>query len=113
MAIRIKAHHNGDDVFVLWRPDGPTPACRGFAVEKRTKSKGVEVLPTWMGFEKTKWKKGTKKLSTVWPVQKFTWVDYSTRDGDTVQYRVVPMVGKVGLSSGETTWRAAGRRGST
>lgn len=96
MAIRIKAYQNGDDVFLLWKPSATIDQCRGFAIERKKKGGPTEVLPTWMGFENTTWKKGTRKPSNVWPVQKFTWVDYSTRDGDTVQYRVIPMVGEAG-----------------
>jgi phosphatidylserine/phosphatidylglycerophosphate/cardiolipin synthase-like enzyme len=96
MAIPVKAHQNGDDVFLVWRPDDVIVDCRGFAIEKKKNGGAVEVLPTWMGFAGTTWKKGERKPSTAWPVQKFTWVDYSPRDGETVQYRVVPMVGKAG-----------------
>jgi phosphatidylserine/phosphatidylglycerophosphate/cardiolipin synthase-like enzyme len=111
MAIALKALQNGDDVFLLWKPDAVIDGCRGFAIERKKKGGATETLPTWMGFEKTKWKKGASKPSNVWPVQKYTWVDYSTRDGDTVRYRVVPMVGKAGelhsvddKASGWTAW---------
>lgn len=96
MSIELKAFQNGDDVFLLWKPDAVIKGCRGFAIERKKKGASTTTLPTWMGFEKTKWKRGTSKPSTVWPVQKYTWVDFSTRDGDTVQYRVVPMVGEAG-----------------
>jgi phosphatidylserine/phosphatidylglycerophosphate/cardiolipin synthase-like enzyme len=96
VAIQLKALQNGDDVFLLWRPDAVIPGCRGFAIERKKKGGAATTLPTWMGFEKTKWKRGASKPSTVWPVQKYTWVDFSTRDGDTVRYRVVPMVGEAG-----------------
>ena len=111
MSIPVKGYQNGDDVFLLWRPDGAIATCRGFAIEKRMKGRAAELLPTWMGFEGTKWKKGASKPSNVWPVQKYTWVDYSTQDGDTVQYRVIPMVGEAGalhrrddLASNWTNW---------
>jgi len=96
MPIQLKAYQNGDDVFLLWKPDATIDECRGFAIERKKKGGATETLPTWMGFEGTHWKRGTSKLSNVWPVQRYTWVDYSTRDGDTVKYRVVPMAGKAG-----------------
>jgi phosphatidylserine/phosphatidylglycerophosphate/cardiolipin synthase-like enzyme len=111
MPIHLKAYQNGDDVFLLWRPDAVIHECRGFAIERKKKGGATETLSTWMGFEGTKWKRGMSKPSTVWPVQRYTWVDFSTRDGDTVQYRVVPMVGKAGAlhglvdkASGWTGW---------
>jgi len=96
MTIRLKACQNGDDVFLLWKPDAVIDECRGFAIERKKKGGATETLSTWMGFEGTKWKRGASKPSSVWPVQRYTWVDFSTRDGDTVQYRVVPMAGKAG-----------------
>lgn len=111
MSFPVKAYHNGDDVFLLWRPAASIESCRGFAIEKKLKGRAPEILPTWMGFEHTKWKKGNSKPSTVWPVQKYSWVDFSTRDGDVVQYRVIPMIrlnGKLqrrnDLASAWTDW---------
>ena len=47
--MKIKVYHNGDDVFVAWKPAGFIPACRGFALLRRRN--GVEeVVSTWVGF---------------------------------------------------------------
>ena len=59
MAIRVKACQNGDDVFLLWKPSTTIHQCRGFAIERKKRGGPTEILPTWMGFEGTKWKKGT------------------------------------------------------
>ena len=32
MRIKVKVHHNGDDVFVGWKPAGFIADCRGFAL---------------------------------------------------------------------------------
>jgi hypothetical protein len=47
--MKVRVHHNGDDVFIAWQPDGFIPACRGFALMRRRN--GVEeVVSTWVGF---------------------------------------------------------------
>jgi len=33
MSFPVKAYHNGDDVFLLWRPAAAIKDCRGFAIE--------------------------------------------------------------------------------
>jgi len=34
MSFPVKAYHNGDDVFLLWRPAAAIKDCRGFAIEQ-------------------------------------------------------------------------------
>src|SRR5678809_1579301 len=92
MTIQLKAFQNGDDVFLAWRSSKFIDECRGFAVELRRNGKS-EYLETYAGFEHEVWKRGDKKPSTKWPVQKFSWTHYTARPGDTVSYRIIPMVG--------------------
>ena len=48
--MKVNAYHNGDDVFIAWKPDGFIPDCRGFALLR--KRNGVEeTVSTWVGFE--------------------------------------------------------------
>lgn len=90
--MRVNVYHNGDDVFIAWKPDGFIPECRGFAVLRRRN--GVEeTMETWVGFEEQEHKDGERRASTNWPVQKYQWTDYMANPGDTLQYRVIPMVG--------------------
>ena len=47
--MKVRVHHNGDDVFIAWKPAGFIPDCRGFALLRRRN--GVEeVVSTWVGF---------------------------------------------------------------
>ena len=49
MDMKVKVYHNGDDVFIAWKPAGFIDECRGFAAPRRN---GVEELvSTWVGFE--------------------------------------------------------------
>jgi len=90
--MKVKVHHNGDDVFIAWKPDGFIKDCRGFALLRRRN--GVEeVVSTWVGFENQPHKLGERRASTNWPIQKYQWTDYMAKPGDKLRYRVVPMVG--------------------
>lgn len=90
--MKVNLYHNGDDVFIAWKPKGFIPECRGFAVLRRRN--GVEeTMNTWVGFEKDKHDEGERRASTNWPVQKYQWTDYMANPGDRLQYRVIPMVG--------------------
>ena len=101
--MKVNVYHNGDDVFIAWKPKGFIKDCRGFALLRRRN--GIEeVVSTWVGFVGQKHKKGERRSSTNWPVQKYQWTDYMAAPGDTLQYRVVPMVGsdKDNLSADHT-----------
>ena len=92
MRIKVQVYHNGDDVFVGWKPAGFIAGCRGFALMRRRN--GVEeVVSTWVGFEGQDHALGERRASTNWPIQKYQWTDYMANPGDTLQYRVLAMVG--------------------
>jgi phosphatidylserine/phosphatidylglycerophosphate/cardiolipin synthase-like enzyme len=85
-------YHNGDDVFIAWKPDGFIADCRGFALLRRRN--GVEeVVSTWVGFEGDQARDGERRASTNWPIQKYQWTDYMANAGDRLAYRVLAMVG--------------------
>lgn len=90
--MKVKVYHNGDDVFIAWKPQGFIPDCRGFALFRRRN--GIEeIVSTWVGFENEPHPAGARRASTNWPIQKYQWTDYMASPGDKLQYRVVPMVG--------------------
>ena len=90
--MNVKVYHNGDDVFIAWKPAGFIPNCRGFALMRRRN--GIEeTVSTWVGFEGQPHQEGEHRASTDWPIQKYQWTDYMANPGDKVQYRVLPMVG--------------------
>jgi phosphatidylserine/phosphatidylglycerophosphate/cardiolipin synthase-like enzyme len=81
--MKIRAYHNGDDVFIAWKPDGFIADCRGFALMRRRN--GIEeTVSTWVGFAGQASEPGERRASTTWPIQKYQWTDY----------RIVPMIGK-------------------
>jgi phosphatidylserine/phosphatidylglycerophosphate/cardiolipin synthase-like enzyme len=90
--MKVKIYHNGDDVFVAWKPVGFIAECRGFALLRRRN--GIEeTVSTWVGFEDDQAVEGERRASTNWPIQKYQWTDYMANPGDSLQYRVLPMVG--------------------
>jgi phosphatidylserine/phosphatidylglycerophosphate/cardiolipin synthase-like enzyme len=96
--MRIKAFADADEAFVAWRPDGPIDGCRGFAVYRRKPGKSPEIVPAFVGFEGSVADDDGPRFqpSTVWPVQKYSWIDFLAQPGDRLKYRVVPMVGPKG-----------------
>lgn len=90
--MKVNVYHNGDDVFIAWKPQGFIPHCRGFALLRRRNGL-EETVSTWVGFEDDEHKEGERRASTNWPIQKYQWTDYMANPGDKLQYRVVPMVG--------------------
>ena len=90
--MKVRVFHNGDDVFIGWKPDGFIDDCRGFALLRRRN--GIEEpVSTWVGFEDDEAEDGERRASTNWPIQKYQWTDYMANPGDTLQYRVLPMIG--------------------
>ena len=90
--MKVNVYHNGDDVFIAWKPAGFIPGCRGFALLRRRNGL-EEMVSTWVGFEDDEAKDGERRASTNWPIQKYQWTDYMANPGDTLQYRVIPMIG--------------------
>ncbi|MBX3235843.1 MAG: hypothetical protein KF814_06805 [Nitrospiraceae bacterium] len=96
MPVTVTLIANCDDAVVFWRIDAHIPNCWGFAVEREQKLSGGTIqrstLDNRMGFEADHPKQGEHRPSTVWPFQRFWWADYDANLGDTVRYRVTPMV---------------------
>ena len=91
------AYSNDSVVFIAWQYDKSIANCLGFDVRRTDlKTKAMTHMPTWIPFigqTNTSWKPSG---SDVWPVQKFSWRDFSIQSGGSYQYEVVPMVGAPG-----------------
>jgi phosphatidylserine/phosphatidylglycerophosphate/cardiolipin synthase-like enzyme len=93
---RIIALHNNDVVFLAWQYDKAILNCLGFTVRRRdlkSEAATYEPLPAWVG-----WQGGTNenwqaKTTDIWPVQKFSWRDFTCTPGEKYQYQVIPMIG--------------------
>src|SRR5262249_61559998 len=121
MAIHALIHAGSDDAFIAWQ-SGFIPDCRGFALYRRIKrgpqsppspntvaqpdAQGFveEVVASWVGFANgPDVPPGTREPTTTWRIQKYLWSDFAVRSGNTVSYRVVPMVGPRNPLQGRTT----------
>ena len=101
MPVTLRVLVNEDDALLYWRIPAPIPGCRGFAIERRIIRPGVaqaqDFLLNRMGFENQPLPPdpkgfGFSKPSTEWPFQRFSWTDHDAGTGDTVSYRVIPMI---------------------
>ncbi len=103
MTVKLKVYTNEDDALLYWSIAAPIPGCRGFAIQRRKtdakKKKTEGFLENRVGFEnekppatQTEGQEAVTKPSTEWPFQRFSWTDHDANTGDTVSYRVVPVV---------------------
>jgi phosphatidylserine/phosphatidylglycerophosphate/cardiolipin synthase-like enzyme len=95
MPTKIAVYRNEDDCFIAWSVSAPVPGCLGFAIERELK-RGGKTKRSWLenrvGFSTEQVRPGAHRPSTEWPFQRFTWTDHETDTGDSVRYRVVPMI---------------------
>jgi hypothetical protein len=98
---------NNDTVFLSWVYDEKIEDCLGFAVY-RTDSVGQNTpLPAWVGFKGGSNPDWVHKDTTVWPVQKFNWRDFTAKRGATYTYEIVPMTGTPDKLQADTSKRLA------
>ena len=91
------AYSNNSVVFLAWQYDNPIANCLGFDVRRTNlKTKLMTHMPTWVPFQGESNEEWKPRGSDVWPVQKFSWRDFSTESGGSYQYEIVPMVGTPG-----------------
>jgi phosphatidylserine/phosphatidylglycerophosphate/cardiolipin synthase-like enzyme len=92
MSIDVKVYDNGDHTCLVWLPTDlkAIKDCRGFTIQ-RTRGGQSDYLHGFVGFSDKD--KLDPKAPWKFPVQRFLWWDYGVKPGDSVQYRVVPVVG--------------------
>jgi phosphatidylserine/phosphatidylglycerophosphate/cardiolipin synthase-like enzyme len=92
----IRAYANCDDAYVVWRYPEVIPGCRGFALFRKPEGGDPAPVQTFVPFAGETKQDGEHRPSTEWPIQRFAWADVFARNGETLSYRVVPMVGAAG-----------------
>ena len=102
---KVIALHNNDVVFLAWQYEKAIENCLGFTVHRKDLSKpdnAFEPLPAWVGWQggnNDDWK---AKNTDVWPVQKFSWRDFTATAGSRYIYQIIPMVGTSNSLTEET-----------
>ncbi|HUH85909.1 MAG TPA: phospholipase D-like domain-containing protein [Stellaceae bacterium] len=95
-ATKIRAFSNCDTATVVWRTDASIANCVGFALERQVDgARATSFVNTWVGFKGETHKDGDEQPSTFWPIQRFIWSDFEAKPGETLRYRVTPMLGPV------------------
>lgn len=94
MAVQVRVYAGTDDAAIVWSLSQKIPGLRGFAIKRKSNGR-VETLPNWVGPSGTQWHSGENKPSTVWPIQRFRWIDHAVTAGDKVQYQVIAMTGEL------------------
>jgi phosphatidylserine/phosphatidylglycerophosphate/cardiolipin synthase-like enzyme len=103
MSTKLKVYANEDDALLFWSIPAPIKGCRGFAIARRmtdaSGKKSETFLPNRMGFESQpdaarpeEGQPAVLRPSTEWPFQRFSWTDHDANTGETVSYRVIPVV---------------------
>lgn len=103
MSTKLKVYVNEDDALLFWSIAAPIAGCRGFAIARRRRDPHGKTtddfLPNRMGFENepvpAKPEEGQESVvrpSSQWPFQRFSWTDHDANTGDTVSYRVIPVI---------------------
>ncbi|SDZ70656.1 Phosphatidylserine/phosphatidylglycerophosphate/cardiolipin synthase [Variovorax sp. YR266] len=96
MPVKTNLLVNCDDALLFWSVAAPVSDCLGFVIDRERKlADGTvkpDVLGNRMGFKGDKPKAGEHRSSEEWPFQRLWWTDHEVNLGDTVRYRVTPMV---------------------
>jgi len=93
---KIIALHSNDVVFLVWQFQKEILDCLGFTVRRKDLGKpadGFQPLPAWVGWQGGSNEDWQPKTTDIWPVQKFSWRDFTAQRGATYQYEVIPMTG--------------------
>lgn len=93
---RMVALHNNDVAFLAWQYEKQIVQCLGFSVRRKDMNvagSGFEALPAWVGWQGGSNENWQPKTTDVWPVQKFSWRDFTAKPGGKYQYQVTPMIG--------------------
>jgi len=91
----VKTYANNDQVIIAWSYPKSIANCIGFAVYRRLNKESADIAEPVLnrvGFKNEPFEKGEQKPSTEWPIQRFLWTDFTVQKGDTVRYKIVPMV---------------------
>jgi len=96
----VKVYVNEDDALLFWSVSEVIPGCRGFAVARRRSDQSgssEDFLLNRMGFDNEPLPQpgaegAVVRPSTEWPFQRFSWTDHDADTGDTVSYRVIPVI---------------------
>lgn len=92
--MKATAFANDTVVLLSWLPEAKIPECLGFAITRVNARDGTEeVLESYVPFRGQSNPDWLPQPTTVWPIQKFTWMDFGGKLFSTYKYVITPMTG--------------------
>src|SRR4051812_27878905 len=91
----LVAYSNNDQAMLAWQYDKTIRNCIGFSIFRKHEGEAdalAEPLNNKVGFAGEASHGADQHRSTEWPIQRFTWVDFTVNKGDVVRYKIVPIV---------------------
>jgi hypothetical protein len=94
-SMEIAAHSNDSVTIVGWTLPGGVkiPSCLGFSLTRIDKAGNRFVIPTYLppqGQDNKDWK---SQPSTMWPIQRTWWIDFTGKSGESYTYEVEALGG--------------------
>lgn len=101
---KVAAFTNGEIAYLSWTLKDLIPGCLGFEISRiyPDSPKDNTILPAWVAFKGQSNRKWLPQDTSVWPVQKLSWRDFTLRkkrdqlvrrnDNTRIQYKVRPVV---------------------
>src|SRR5581483_1943948 len=94
-ALLTTAYANNDQAIIVWKYEKAITNCIGFAIFRKHQGQSdaaAEAIPNKVGFADEQYQPSEQRPSTIWPIQRFTWVDFTVKMNDVVLYKVVPIL---------------------
>lgn len=91
----VRVYANNDEAIIAWRYAAAIPGCIGFALFRRRNDESADAAEPIMnrvGFADESYTAGQQQPTTQWPIQRFLWTDHQVKKGDTVSYKIFPMI---------------------
>src|SRR4029453_3823464 len=96
MKARLVVYANSDDALLQWTVDRLNDHTTGFAIQpppgRRPRTAHARWLDNHSPPGNAAHQVGEHQSSQAWPFRCFSWTDHSVGPGDTVSYRVVPVL---------------------
>jgi phosphatidylserine/phosphatidylglycerophosphate/cardiolipin synthase-like enzyme len=92
MRTTVEVYVNADDALVRWAVDDLDDRCLGFALQRRRNGGAPEWLDNFLPPGRADHQRAAFERSDVAHFRCFSWTDHTVDAGDTVRYRVLPVM---------------------
>jgi phosphatidylserine/phosphatidylglycerophosphate/cardiolipin synthase-like enzyme len=96
--LACRAYANCNQALIAWQIGAPIERCLGFALERIGTDGQSEFINNVVGFPGMRAQaREQPRPSSVWPIQRFTWIDRAPQRGTPFSYRITPVIGAPGV----------------